>query len=212
MRYCKRLTQLRVENGYTVERLATILQVDKELIERWEDGTVEPTLRQLNQLLALYEIPIEEVLDDASMYIEIEQAIELTPDNKRRHVVGVTGKNDDIESLYYHDIDALKASIAKNAQKKQVSGQHKTDKDKNIPKNWQKFWANVLFLMSLFSLFALLPILITKKPLWSLFVFVPVVPCLLWAVVQKNKNFLATCGLAILFTSVIVIIGIFAVR
>lgn len=210
MQYNKQLKKLRVEKGFTEERLSKILHVDIDKIKAWEEGKQEPSVHELMQLSALYGVRVDEILENASQFIEIEQAIELGPDKTKRYVVGATGtNNDDIESLYYHDIDALKASIA--AKKKEEQRKNPpTAKNDTIDK--QNFWAKVIFMTAMIALFALLPILLTKNKFWAFFGIVPVFPCLIWAIVKKSKLFLKTIAFSCLFAGVLILIALLSIK
>ena len=215
MQYEKRLRQLRIEKGYSEERLAKILHIDVEVIKKWERGQAEPTFRELEQLSALYSLEVDEILENASQYLEIEQAIEYTPDNQKRYVVGATGTNrDDIESLYYHDIDALKASIAakKESDRVERGGQTPPPKVQKGSEDGQTFWARVLFYMAVISLTALLPMLLTKNRFWAFLALLPVAIFCLLATLKKSKKLFITVGFATLFSLVIILIAVAVLR
>ena len=62
MDYCKRLKQLRVENGYTQEQIAFILHTRQEQYSKYESGKRELPLKHLIALCCLYRVSADYVL------------------------------------------------------------------------------------------------------------------------------------------------------
>lgn len=70
------LLKIREYTGYTVERLAELIGVDKELIEQWEAGVKEPTLSQGLLLSRLYGVPVDDIFCDC-------KTVEILTESKR---------------------------------------------------------------------------------------------------------------------------------
>ena len=62
MDYCKRLKQLRIENGYTQEQIAFILHTRQEQYSKYESGKRELPLKHLIALCCLYRVSADYVL------------------------------------------------------------------------------------------------------------------------------------------------------
>ena len=62
MDYCKRLKELRFENGYTQEQIAFILHTRQEQYSKYESGKRELPIKHLNTLCCLYRVSADYVL------------------------------------------------------------------------------------------------------------------------------------------------------
>ena len=62
MDYCKRLKQLRIENGYTQEQIAFILHTRQEQYSKYESGKRELPIRHLITLCCLYRVSADYIL------------------------------------------------------------------------------------------------------------------------------------------------------
>lgn len=59
-----RLKNLRLQNGYTQDALASELNITRQAISRWENGYATPDIHTIKQLSQLYSIPTSEFLND----------------------------------------------------------------------------------------------------------------------------------------------------
>lgn len=75
------LKKVREQTGYSVETLANLLDVDIELILKWEEGTEEPTLSMGLLLSKLYGVSV----DDIFYNVEIDEGIPKEKKDDFRH-------------------------------------------------------------------------------------------------------------------------------
>ncbi len=73
-----KLKRIREKAGYSIETLADLLNLDIELISKWEDETEEPTLSQSLLLSKLYGVPV----DDLFYNVDVDAII---PEEKQEH-------------------------------------------------------------------------------------------------------------------------------
>ena len=199
MRYDKRLRQLRIENGYSKEKLATILHIDVQRVENWEEGISEPSVRELYQLSALYEVNVDEILENASLYTEMEQAIQLTADNEKEYIVGATGKNneDSIESMDSDFSKVFNTNVVQEDKRKERGKNSPTIKENALKQ--LKFWITVLVFTTIISLFGILPMILLKNRFWGFLSFLPVLLLGTWATIKKDINTMLALSFSILF-------------
>ena len=62
MEYCKKLKELRIENGFTQEQIAYILHTRQEQYSKYENGKRELPIRHLIALCCLYRVSADYIL------------------------------------------------------------------------------------------------------------------------------------------------------
>ena len=67
----KRLKELRVNAGYTQERLAEMLDVTQQTIERWESGKAEPNLQATRDIAVIFGTSVDNLLEFDSGKAEV---------------------------------------------------------------------------------------------------------------------------------------------
>ena len=60
----EKLQTLRRSRGLSQEQLAEILEVSRQAVSKWENGTSDPSTSNLCALAKLYGIPVEELLHE----------------------------------------------------------------------------------------------------------------------------------------------------
>ncbi len=63
MEYCKRIKELRINNGYTQKQIAFILRTRQEQYSKYESGKRELPLHHLITLCCLYRVSADYILD-----------------------------------------------------------------------------------------------------------------------------------------------------
>jgi DNA-binding XRE family transcriptional regulator len=58
--FSKRLRMMRHYFGYSQEELADMMHVTRQTISRWEKGMTTPTLKELNQLVQIFQMSLAE--------------------------------------------------------------------------------------------------------------------------------------------------------
>lgn len=77
MKLHEKLYQLRKKKGITQAELSEELNVSRQSISNWEVGTVTPTIKRLQELSYLYNVPLDYLLnEDKEEYLPIEQLSE----------------------------------------------------------------------------------------------------------------------------------------
>lgn len=71
----QRLRELRIENGYTQETLASKLDVSPKTIGTWERGTREPPLKNLDKLSEIFDVSVDYLLgkSDKKHYYDLTE-------------------------------------------------------------------------------------------------------------------------------------------
>lgn len=69
----EKLKKIRERAGYSMETLANLLNVDTELISKWEDGIEEPTLSKSLLLSKLYGVSVNDIFYDVDVDKEIPE-------------------------------------------------------------------------------------------------------------------------------------------
>lgn len=64
MKLYEKLQKLRKEHNYSQEQLADLLNVSRQTISKWENGTITPTTDRLQELCNIYQIPLSELLGE----------------------------------------------------------------------------------------------------------------------------------------------------
>ena len=65
MKFYQNIQKLRKEKGMSQEQLAEQLGVSRQTISKWESGAVCPTLDRMQELAALFAIPLTQLLGEA---------------------------------------------------------------------------------------------------------------------------------------------------
>lgn len=74
MKLHEKLYQLRKKKGITQAELSEELNVSRQSISNWEVGTVTPTIKRLQELSHLYNVPLDYLLnEDKEEYLPISE-------------------------------------------------------------------------------------------------------------------------------------------
>lgn len=74
------LAQARRKRGLSQEEVADKLGVSRQTISKWETDDTLPDIRQAKRLAALYQLPLDELIDFDLDVDEVQQAIRRTSD------------------------------------------------------------------------------------------------------------------------------------
>lgn len=66
----------RMEKGYTQKDLADLLHVTAQAVSRWENGDVEPSIGTINEMVKIFEITTDELINGPSAKLAPEKIIE----------------------------------------------------------------------------------------------------------------------------------------
>ena len=58
----RKLHNLRIQRGYTQKQLADLMQVDRSMIAKWENGINKPRADRLIQLAKIFHCSVDELL------------------------------------------------------------------------------------------------------------------------------------------------------
>lgn len=64
MKLCDKITKLRKRKGYTQEELASIMEVSRQSVFKWESGENTPDLEKIRKLTKVFNVSFDELLDD----------------------------------------------------------------------------------------------------------------------------------------------------
>ena len=67
-----KIIRLRKRNGWSQEELAEKMNVSRQAVSKWENGTSEPNTSNLMALARLYGIPAEDLLKGVESALEAE--------------------------------------------------------------------------------------------------------------------------------------------
>ena len=62
MIFADKLISLRKKNGWSQEELAEKMNVSRQTISKWENGTAMPDLKKLTDLASLFDVSMDELL------------------------------------------------------------------------------------------------------------------------------------------------------
>jgi len=60
----EKITKLRKDSGYSQEAFSEKLDISRQTVSRWENGTAQPSGENLVQIAQLFDIPLSSLLDD----------------------------------------------------------------------------------------------------------------------------------------------------
>lgn len=87
MIFAEKRKQLRLQNEYSQEQLAALLNVSRQAVTKWEMGKGMPDISNLKAIAALFDVTIDSLIDDV-------EEIETTDENfcwKLCFAVGIIG-------------------------------------------------------------------------------------------------------------------------
>ena len=68
-----KIIRLRKRNGWSQEELAEKMNVSRQAVSKWENGTSEPNTSNLMALARLYGIPAEDLLKGVESALEAQE-------------------------------------------------------------------------------------------------------------------------------------------
>lgn len=76
MKLCDKITKLRKRKGYSQEALASIMEVSRQSVFKWESGENTPDLEKIRKLTKVFDVSFDELLDDD---VELREVSEVSP-------------------------------------------------------------------------------------------------------------------------------------
>lgn len=64
MEFHEKLKQLRIQNEYSQEQLAELLNVSRQAITKWESGKGMPDISNIKMIATLFDVTLDSLLDD----------------------------------------------------------------------------------------------------------------------------------------------------
>lgn len=161
-----RLQELRKKNGYSQESLAEKLDVSRQAVSKWERGEAAPDTDNLIMLAKLYQVSLDELVDNNVPDTTKTQKVEFKNGDKK---ISIELPEDDEED---EELDADETL---------------TKQQKNIVKA-----VNVVTLFGSTIAFFLLGFLLHAwHPAWTLFLLFPVTSTLTEAILARRPNHFA---------------------
>jgi len=74
MKFGKKLSLLRKQRGMTQLELAEKLDISRQAVSRWEQGTSEPSTENLVSISKLFGVPVDDLVNDA-IQLQTESAV-----------------------------------------------------------------------------------------------------------------------------------------
>lgn len=115
MKFGDNLRNIRVQRGYTQERLAKALQTSQAAITAWERGTREPDFRTIKRIAEFFSVPMSALLPSEDLYQddEVQQMAESLHLNPKLRLLFDRTKNFDDQ-----DMDTM-LSVAESITRRQ---------------------------------------------------------------------------------------------
>lgn len=112
MNFAEKLYYLRVENGYSQETLAGILNVSRQSISKWELGTTLPETEKIVAIGELFGVSLDSLLVDS---IPLN-----TKENLDRLVLKFLGSARDMDNISKELVDIVKDGVIDGDEKVQL--------------------------------------------------------------------------------------------
>lgn len=126
-----KIRNLREEYDISQERLGKYMKVSAQQIQDWEDGGVEPSVQQLKKLANLFQVSMEELIDDKEETKKIRKNTKKDTNKQNKKPKSKTKKK------------------TKKKTKHKTNTKYKTDKQKIVKK--RRSWPIILFILILLA-------------------------------------------------------------
>lgn len=103
MTFGEKLRQLRTEKGYTQEKLADILSVSRQTIQKWESDINYPEINKLKQISALFDVSIDYLLDEKTDQINEQESKSKEDANNKNPQENVKTANNTYDNHQYNN-------------------------------------------------------------------------------------------------------------
>lgn len=97
MKFCDKLQNLRKENNLSQEQLADMLDVSRQSVSKWENGTTYPEMDKLIQLTKIFKCSLDDLTND-----------EVSTSSIKEHQKGISNLVDEITNIIKKSFNALK--------------------------------------------------------------------------------------------------------
>lgn len=112
MNFAQKLTNLRIQNGYSQEKLAEKLYVSRQAVSKWEVGTTLPETDKIIAISNFFNVSID--------YLLKEDVSSNHADNLERTVIKFLGAARDMNEISQKLVEIIRDGIIDGAEKEQL--------------------------------------------------------------------------------------------
>lgn len=112
MNFAQKLTNLRIQNGYSQEKLAEKLYVSRQAVSKWEVGTTLPETDKIIAISNFFNVSID--------YLLKEDVSSNHADNLERTVIKFLGAARDMDEISQKLVEIIRDGIIDGAEKEQL--------------------------------------------------------------------------------------------
>lgn len=112
MNFAQKLTNLRIQNGYSQEKLAEKLYVSRQAVSKWEVGTTLPETDKIIAISNFFNVSID--------YLLKEDVSSNHADNLERTVIKFLGAARDMDEISQKLVEIIRDGIIDRAEKEQL--------------------------------------------------------------------------------------------
>lgn len=205
-----RLAELRRKNNLSQEELAAKLGLSRQAVSKWERAEAAPDTTNLILLAKLYNVSLDELLSTESSEEElVQENVDQNEDKKEKTKVKITADGihivDDKDEV---TITADAIHIVDEGDEVTIGKGRNNSDDGKSPAHRTVGLVSYLFSLIVLVAYMLLGFFVPGgwRIYWTLFLLVPVVSSLGYAIVDKNPNKFA---FPVLVAFVYLFIGVF---
>lgn len=112
MNFAQKLTNLRIQNGYSQEKLAEKLYVSRQAVSKWEVGTTLPETDKIIAISNFFNVSID--------YLLKEDVSSNHADNLERTVIKFLGAARDMDEISQKLVEIIRDGVIDGAEKEQL--------------------------------------------------------------------------------------------
>ncbi len=112
MNFAQKLTNLRIQNGYSQEKLAEKLYVSRQAVSKWEVGTTLPETDKIIAISNFFNVSID--------YLLKEDVSSNHTENLERTVIKFLGAARDMDEISQKLVEIIRDGIIDGAEKEQL--------------------------------------------------------------------------------------------
>lgn len=112
MNFAQKLTNLRIQNGYSQEKLAEKLYVSRQAVSKWEVGTTLPETDKIIAISNFFNVSID--------YLLKEDVSSNHAENLERTVIKFLGAARDMDEISQKLVEIIRDGIIDGAEKEQL--------------------------------------------------------------------------------------------
>lgn len=112
MNFAQKLTNLRIQNGYSQEKLAEKLYVSRQAVSKWEVGTTLPETDKIIAISNFFNVSID--------YLLKEDVSSNHAENLERTVIKFLGAARDMDEISQKLVEIIRDGVIDGAEKEQL--------------------------------------------------------------------------------------------